>query len=69
MRFRTLLTALSALFAGGSAMAQGLPIIGQPRQGELGFQPAATELARDIQWLDGMVLIIITAITLFVRLC
>ena len=32
----------------------------------MGFQPAATELARDVQWLDGMLLVIITAITLFV---
>ena len=31
-----------------------------------GFQPAVTELARDLQWLDGMLLIIITAISLFV---
>jgi cytochrome c oxidase subunit 2 len=32
----------------------------------MGFQPAATELARDLQWLDGMILVIITAITIFV---
>nr|WP_245866836.1 cytochrome c oxidase subunit II [Kandeliimicrobium roseum] len=59
--------------AGGAAMAQenidaieGLEIIGKPHQGGIGFQPAATELAADIHWLDGMVLVIITAITLFV---
>ena len=66
MRLRTFLTALTTFFAGGAAFAQGLPILGQPEQGKMGFQPAATELMRDIQWLDGMVLIIITAITLFV---
>lgn len=32
----------------------------------MGFQPAATELARDVHWLDHMVLVIITIITLFV---
>jgi cytochrome c oxidase subunit 2 len=31
-----------------------------------GFQPAATELARDLQWLDGMINIIIISIVLFV---
>jgi cytochrome c oxidase subunit 2 len=32
----------------------------------MGFQPAATELARDLQGLDHMILIIITVITIFV---
>ena len=32
----------------------------------MGFQPAATELARDIHRLDHMLLIIITVITIFV---
>ena len=41
-------------------------LVGKPVDGKLGFQPAATELARDLQWLDGMLLVIITAITLFV---
>ncbi len=49
------------------AMAQdGLEIIGAPVDGKMGFQPAASELARDLQWLDGMLLVIITAISLFV---
>ena len=43
-----------------------LPIIGRPSAGGVDFQPAATKLARDLQWLDGMVLIIITVITIFV---
>lgn len=34
--------------------------------GGIGFQPAATELARDLHWLDNMVLVIITVISLFV---
>ena len=57
---------LAAIFSTAAAHAQDLPIIGEPRQGLMGWQPAVTELARDIHWLDGMILVIITAITLFV---
>ncbi|NNJ64003.1 MAG: cytochrome c oxidase subunit II [Xanthomonadales bacterium] len=66
MRLRTLTASLTALGAGGMASAQELEVIGQPVDGLMGFQPAATELARDLQWLDGMLLVIITAISLFV---
>jgi cytochrome c oxidase subunit 2 len=55
------------MFAAAPAIAQeGLQIIGVPTDKGLGFQPAATELARDLQWLDGMILWIITAISIFV---
>ncbi|OUD08894.1 cytochrome c oxidase subunit II [Marivivens niveibacter] len=69
--FATKLSAAAAMvFAGMAARAQdvteGLEIVGAPVDGALGFQPASTELARDLQWLDGMLLVIITAITLFV---
>ncbi len=57
-----LLTALSAL----PAIAQDAPIIGKPIPGGTGFQPAATELARDQQSLDWLILVIITVICLFV---
>ncbi|KAE9627316.1 cytochrome c oxidase subunit II [Parasedimentitalea maritima] len=61
---------LSGLFAGLSslpAMAQdGLESIGKPVDGALGFQPAATELARGMQSLDWMILVIITAVCVFV---
>ncbi|THH37249.1 cytochrome c oxidase subunit II [Aliishimia ponticola] len=58
---------LAALAAAAPALAQeNLPIIGTPRDGAMGFQPAASEIARDTQWLDGMILVIITVITLFV---
>lgn len=54
----------------GAAMAQGvlgeLPTIGKPQNGATGFQPPSTELARDQQWLDHYVLILITVITAFV---
>ncbi|CUH87621.1 Cytochrome c oxidase subunit 2 precursor [Phaeobacter sp. CECT 5382] len=61
---------LSGLFAGLSslpAMAQeGLESIGKPTDGGLNFQPAATELAEGIHKLDWMILIIITAVCIFV---
>nr|WP_246588053.1 cytochrome c oxidase subunit II [Paracoccus bogoriensis] len=54
----------------GAALAQDvlgeLPSIGKPVARGTGFHPAATELARDQQWLDNFVLYIITGITLFV---
>jgi cytochrome c oxidase subunit 2 len=45
---------------------QELEVLGAPVDGETGFQIAATKLARDLQWLDGMLLVICAAITLFV---
>ncbi len=60
-------TALAGALLATPALAQdGLDIVGAPRDGGMGFQTAATELARDLQWLDGLMLVIITAITLFV---
>ena len=57
----------AATLLGASANAQeNLELIGVPKPSGTGFQPAVTELARDLQWLDGMLLIIITAISLFV---
>ncbi len=66
MRLKTLATIAAATLTGGAAAAQNLEVIGAPVQGELGFQPPATELMRDIVWLDSMLLVIITVITLFV---
>lgn len=66
---RALAAASVLITAPGLALAdnlEGLPVIGKPEPAGLGFQPAATELARDLQWLDGMLLVIITAITIFV---
>ena len=45
-----------------------LPVIGKPVDGGIGFQPASSPLAHDQQWLDHFVLIIITAVTIFVCL-
>ena len=64
MRLQTIKTGIAAglasVFGSFAAQAQDLPIIGEPKQGLMGFQPAATELMDDIRWLDGMLLIIIT---------
>ncbi len=64
-------TALGLVLAGSTAMAQqnigqDLEIVGQPLPGGMGFQPSATELARDVVWLDSLLLVIITVITIFV---
>ena len=50
--------ALAAAVVATATFAQdaGLEIVGRPRQGATGFQPAATELARDQQWLDHVLL-------------
>lgn len=57
---------LLATVLGSAAMAQDLEIVGRPLDKGTGFQPAATELARDLQGLDHLILIIITVITIFV---
>jgi cytochrome c oxidase subunit 2 len=61
-----LASGLSAMMLAGAALAQDLPVIGRPVDGKLGFQPASTELARELQWLDGFILYIITGIVIFV---
>jgi cytochrome c oxidase subunit 2 len=75
MRLNTFATAvwttLGLVLAGSTAMAQqnigqDLEIVGQPLPGGMGFQPSATELARDVVWLDTLLLVIITVITVFV---
>jgi cytochrome c oxidase subunit 2 len=64
------LAAALAASAAPMALAQDvlgdLPVIGKPTPGAMGFQYAATELARDLQWLDGFINVIIIAIVLFV---
>ncbi|WP_420851761.1 cytochrome c oxidase subunit II [Pseudothioclava nitratireducens] len=74
MRFAKLCRGTAAAFTSlviaGQVQAQdmikGLPVIGKPVPEGLGFQPASSELAHEQQWLDGMLLWIITIITLFV---
>lgn len=70
--FRGFLSVFVSLMAATVAMAQdglmGLESVGKPTPGAMGFQPAVTEVARDAQWLDDMVLWIIAIITIFVTL-
>ena len=67
MRMRARLTGLMATVIGLPVAAQdGLEIIGRPVDKLLGFQPPVTELARDVQWLDNLVLWVIAAITILV---
>lgn len=47
-------------------VVQGVPVIGQPISGGIGFQPAATSIARELHGLDHLILIIIAIIALFV---
>ncbi|MGB2409138.1 MAG: cytochrome c oxidase subunit II, partial [Paracoccaceae bacterium] len=67
MRLTTKLFGLLVACLAVPAYAQDtLEIIGKPKERGIDFQPAATELAREIQWLDNFVFIIITLISLFV---
>jgi len=67
MRLMTKILALLATFLALPAAAQqALETVGKPVLGGLSFQPAATELARDQQFLDWLILVIITGIVVFV---
>lgn len=72
MKHLLTLSGLMATCAAFPAWAQDalriddLEVIGAPVDGKMGFQPAVTRLAQDIHDLDYLILVIITAITLFV---
>ena len=78
MRLNSIYRGLSGLvlsaFGAGMALAQdaaqqGLPkleSIGRPVQQKMGLQPAATELAQGVHFLDGMINTIITGIVVLV---
>ncbi|SNX73960.1 cytochrome c oxidase subunit 2 [Cereibacter ovatus] len=66
MRFFSSLTGLLLSAAAPVTAQQTLQVIGRPQPGAMGFQPAASSVADQIHWLDGFILVIITAITLFV---
>jgi len=72
MRIFTRLSGLAAGFGSvltaAAVFAQDVPLVGRPVNGAMGFQTAGTEVAREVQWLDHFVLLIIGAITLFVTL-
>ena len=52
--------------ASSEELFQGLETLGKPIPGGTSFQPPATDLARDIQWLDNMLLIFVFATSVFV---
>ena len=71
MRVAKILNTVSAaltgtMVAGGAFAQEALETVGIPVDKALNFQPAATELMRDVIWLDTFLLYIITAISLFV---
>ena len=72
MRILTSLLNAALITLGGVAQAQenfqGLETIGKPAPMGIGFQFQATELMRDIVWLDNFLLIITTAISVFVTI-
>ena len=72
MRILTSLLNAALITLGGVAQAQenfqGLETIGKPAPMGIGFQFPATELMRDIVWLDNFLLIITTAISVFVTI-
>lgn len=72
MKIGGLWAALGASLVAGAAAAQttslreGLDVIGAPEPGRMGFQPGVTSLAQDVRALDTFLLVIITAIVVFV---
>ena len=63
-KFTTWIMAAFLALSGSMAMAEDPA--GHPIDGGMGFQGAVTPVARDIHWLDHFILIIITAIVIFV---
>ena len=66
MRILSTFLGLMAATLAAPAIAQSAETIGKPVPNATGFQPAATELARQIHSLDNLLLWIITIITVFV---
>ena len=73
MRLMSSFNAVAAVGVGlalqtSSAIAQALEIVGAPIPGGTEHQPAGTNIAAGLQWLDHMILVIISAIVAFVCL-
>ena len=70
MRILTTVLRAALVTLAGVAQAQenfqGLESIGKPEPKGMGFQFPATELMRDLVWLDNFLLVIITVISVFV---
>ena len=77
MRFATFISGLGAALTSsliaGAVWAQdgitGLESVGKPLPEGTGFQPAATEIAREQQWLDDMLLWLCIAVQLLACPC
>ena len=61
-----LVTVSGSSLLANDGLDKDLPVIGKPIPNGINFQPPVTELARDIQWLDNVLLVIITLISIFV---
>lgn len=63
---------IAGAFWAGASFAQtaleDLETVGIPVDNGIGFQPAATDLMRDLIWMDNFLLYVITAISVFVTL-
>ena len=59
-------TASASILFANDGLDKNLPAVGKPIPNGINFQPPVTELARDIQWLDNVLLVIITLISIFV---
>ncbi len=62
----SVLTLGLATAATAQTVPNDLPTVGKPLPNGVNFQPAATDLMREIIWLDNFLLVIITVITIFV---
>ena len=60
--------AFGSTLMANDGLDKNLPVIGKPIPNGINFQPPVTELARDIQWLDNILLVIITLISIFVSI-
>ena len=56
--------AFGSVLMANDGLDKNLPVIGKPIPNGINFQPPVTELARDIQWLDNILLVIITLISI-----
>ena len=58
--------AMAGVMSLSGSLAMAGEVAGRPVDKAMGFQRAVTEVARDIQWMDDFLLIVIGAITVFV---
>ncbi|MCT4609584.1 MAG: cytochrome c oxidase subunit II [Pelagimonas sp.] len=66
MQLKTMLTGLAGATLAAPAFAQELEVLGAPKPGGYGFQPAATGLAEQVHSLNNLLLFVITVISLLV---